>query len=198
MSRAASKSATSASSRTAVADAEHDRLGAFLRDSGEAAFAEGFFRGIPPFFETRLGDDCSGEFLFQRVASHAAAVAFEEVDDERERVGLHQAAEFFELLDFFRPEIVGADPLGLLERELQLHRLSGGLFEIDGDLFGREIPVDHLAGTEGFMNTKVSGSQLRKALADRFGNATGFNQFRHVRMHGRKMGSRPGKRKAFP
>ena len=42
---------------------------------------------------------------------------------------------------------------------------------------------DHLSGTEGFMNTKVSGSQLSKALADRFGDATGLNQLRHVRMH---------------
>ena len=122
----------------------------------------------------------------------------QQVDDEGERIALRQAAEFFELLDFFRPEIVGADPLGFLEGKLQLHRLSGGLFEVDGDFFGREIPVDHLAGTEGFMNTKISGSQLRKALADRFGNATGFNQFRHVRMHAAEDGKPSRKTQGIP
>jgi hypothetical protein len=48
------------------------------------------------------------------------------------------------------------------------------------------------------MNTEISGSQLRKALADRFRNATGFNQFRHVRMHGAQDGKPPKKTQGIP
>ena len=40
--------------RAAIAGAQDDRLGAFLRDDGEAAFAQRLLGGIPPFFECRL------------------------------------------------------------------------------------------------------------------------------------------------
>ena len=184
--------------RTAISDTQDNRFGALLGDSRKTALAEGFLGGIPPFFETGFGDDGTAEFLFQGIAGHAAAVAFEKVDDEGEWVTLDEAPKFFELLDFFRPEIIRRDPLGLLEGELEFHGLGRGLFEVDGDSLSREIPVGHLAGTEGFMNTKISGSQLRKALADRFRNATSFNQFRHVRMHAAEDGKPRKKTQGIP
>ena len=102
------------------------------------------------------------------------------------------------MLDFFSAEIFGGDPLGFLEGELQFHRLSRRFFEVDGDFFSRKIPIDHLTGAEGFVNTKVSGSQLRKALADRIRNATGLNQFRHIRMHAKEDGKPTLKTQGIP
>ena len=67
---------------TLVAGAEDDGFGAFLWNDGQAALAKSLFGGVPPFFETGLGNDGSAEFFLQGIARHAAAVALEQMDDE--------------------------------------------------------------------------------------------------------------------
>ena len=113
------------------------------------------------FLKSGFGDDGAAEFLFERIAGHAAAVAFEQVDDQGDRDRSSTSVRSSSICSiFFARKSSAGDPLGLLERELEFHGLAGGFLEVDDHFFGREVPIDHLAGAEGFMNTEVSGSQL--------------------------------------